>query len=45
MLFQGVLDGRIGLNRFVEIVATAPAKMFGLFPRKGTIAPDPTRTS
>ena len=39
MLFQGVLDGRIGLNRFVEIVATAPARMFGLFPRKGTIAP------
>ena len=39
MLFQGVLDKRIGLNRFVEIVATAPAKMFGLYPRKGTIAP------
>src|SRR5262245_11868133 len=39
LLFQGVLDGRIGLNRFVEIVATAPAKMFGLYPRKGTIAP------
>ena len=30
--------GHIGL-RFVEIVATAPAKMFGLYPRKGTIAP------
>jgi dihydropyrimidinase len=39
LLYQGVLDGRIGLNRFVEIVATAPAKMFGLSPRKGTIAP------
>ena len=31
--------GHIGLNRFVELVATAPAKMFGLYPRKGTIAP------
>jgi dihydropyrimidinase len=39
LLYQGVVDGRIGLNRFVEIVATAPARMFGLFPRKGTIAP------
>jgi dihydropyrimidinase len=35
----GVNSGRITLNRFVELVATAPAKMFGLFPRKGTIAP------
>ncbi|MGH2683585.1 MAG: dihydropyrimidinase [Actinomycetota bacterium] len=39
LLFQGVNEGRIGLNRFVELVATAPAKMFGLYPRKGTIAP------
>ncbi len=35
----GVAKGRIGLNRFVELIATAPAKMFGLYPRKGTIAP------
>ena len=34
----GVLPGRISLNRFVDVVATAPARMFGLFPRKGTIA-------
>lgn len=34
----GVKEGRISLNRFVDLVATAPAKMFGLFPRKGTIA-------
>jgi dihydropyrimidinase len=34
----GVKDGRINLNRFVQLMATAPAKMFGLFPRKGTIA-------
>ena len=39
MLYQGVVDGRIGLNRFVELVATTPARMFGLYPRKGTIAP------
>jgi dihydropyrimidinase len=30
--------GRFSVNRFVEIVATAPAKLFGLYPRKGTIA-------
>lgn len=38
-----IFDGGVGkhgmsLNRFVEITATAPAKLFGLFPRKGTIA-------
>jgi dihydropyrimidinase len=39
LIFQGVHAGRISANRFVELVATAPAKMFGLYPRKGTIAP------
>src|SRR3954471_11868011 len=34
----GVRQGRISLNRFVELCSTTPAKMFGLFPRKGTIA-------
>ena len=35
----GVRDGRITLNRMVELLATNPAKLFGLYPRKGTIAP------
>jgi dihydropyrimidinase len=35
----GVRGGQISLNRFVELVAAAPAKLFGLYPRKGTIAP------
>jgi len=34
----GVSDGRFGVNRFVELTATTPAKLFGLYPRKGTIA-------
>jgi dihydropyrimidinase len=39
LAFQGVLDGRISLNRWVEVTSTAPAKLFGLHPRKGTLAP------
>ncbi|MBI4784736.1 MAG: dihydropyrimidinase [Oscillatoriophycideae cyanobacterium NC_groundwater_1537_Pr4_S-0.65um_50_18] len=38
MFDGGVGMGRISINRFVQLTATAPAKMFGLFPRKGTIA-------
>jgi dihydropyrimidinase len=34
----GVRGGRITLNRMVELLATNPAKLFGLYPRKGTIA-------
>jgi dihydropyrimidinase len=34
----GVAQGRFNVNRFVELVATTPAKLFGLYPRKGTIA-------
>src|SRR6202163_2502276 len=34
----GVAGGRFSVNRFVELVATTPAKLFGLYPRKGTIA-------
>jgi dihydropyrimidinase len=39
LVFQGVLDGRISLTRWVDAIATAPAKLFGLYPRKGTVAP------
>ena len=35
---EGVRTGRITPERFVEITAAAPAKIFGLWPRKGTIA-------
>ncbi len=38
LLWEGVRAGRIDAHRFVEIVATNPAKMFGLWPKKGTIA-------
>lgn len=38
LLWQAVRDGRLSPHRFVEVVATAPAKLFGLWPRKGTIA-------
>jgi dihydropyrimidinase len=34
----GVRAGRISLNRMVELLCTNPAKLFGLYPRKGTIA-------
>jgi dihydropyrimidinase len=35
----GVNEGRIGLNRMVELLSTNAAKLFGLYPRKGTIVP------
>jgi dihydropyrimidinase len=38
LLWEGVRAGKISMNRFVEITATAPAKIFGLYPKKGTIA-------
>jgi len=34
----GVMQGRLSLNRFVQLMSTTPAKLFGLFPKKGTIA-------
>ena len=36
---HGVNLGRLSLNRFVELVATTPARLFGLYPRKGVLAP------
>jgi dihydropyrimidinase len=53
LLYEGVRNGKIGVQHFVDLVSTMPAKLFGLFPRKGTIAPgsdadllifDPERT-
>src|SRR5881227_3881802 len=39
LIYTGGVHGkRLSPNRFVEIVSTAPAKLFGLYPRKGTIA-------
>jgi dihydropyrimidinase len=39
LIYQGVLAEEISLARWVEVTSTNPAKMFGLYPRKGTIAP------
>lgn len=53
LLHQGVAAGELSLSRWVEVAATTPARMFGLYPRKGTIQPgsdadivvyDPTAT-
>jgi dihydropyrimidinase len=39
LLHQGVVAGELSLARWVEVASTTPARMFGLYPRKGTIAP------
>src|SRR5438270_1358669 len=39
LLYEGVRTGKLALQHFVDLIATAPAKLFGLYPRKGTIAP------
>lgn len=39
LLHQAVVDGHITRRRWIEIACTAPARMFGLAPRKGTLAP------
>jgi dihydropyrimidinase len=38
LLYQGVVDGRITLERWVDVCSTTPARMFGLYGRKGVIA-------
>jgi dihydropyrimidinase len=39
LIYQGVVDGRITVERWVELCSTTPARMFGLYPRKGVVAP------
>jgi dihydropyrimidinase len=39
LIFQGVAAGELSLHRWVEVTSTTPARMFGLYPRKGVIAP------
>ena len=39
LIFQGVVTGELPLQRWVETCSTTPARMFGLYPRKGIIAP------
>jgi len=39
LLYQGVVTGEITVPRWVELASTTPARMFGLYPRKGVIAP------
>jgi dihydropyrimidinase len=39
LMYQGVATGRITLERWVELTSTTPARMFGLYGRKGVIAP------
>ena len=39
LLFQGVVDRQISLERWVEVTSTTPARMFGMYGRKGVIQP------
>jgi len=38
LLWEGVTKKKISMNRFVEITSTAPAKIFGMYGKKGTLA-------
>jgi Dihydroorotase and related cyclic amidohydrolases len=39
LIYQGVVDGKLSLARWVETCSTTPARLFGMYPRKGVIAP------
>jgi dihydropyrimidinase len=39
LMWDAVQEGRISANRFVELTSTKPAKLFGMYPQKGTITP------
>ena len=39
LLWDAVMKGKLSANRFVEVTSTSPAKLFGLYPKKGTITP------
>ena len=39
LIYQGVVRGELSLERWVETCSTTPARMFGMYPRKGVIAP------
>lgn len=39
LLHQAVVDGHISRRRWIELACATPARMFGLYPKKGTIAP------
>ena len=54
LIYQGVVSGELSLERWVDTCCTTPARLFGMFPRKGIIAPgsdadiviwDPNRTT
>ena len=39
LLYQGVVTGELSVERWVETCCTTPARMFGMYPRKGVVAP------
>jgi dihydropyrimidinase len=39
LMYQGVVDGKISLSRWVELTSTTPARMFGMYGKKGVIQP------
>jgi dihydropyrimidinase len=39
LIYQGVVNGELSLERWVETCSTTPARMFGMYPKKGVIAP------